>query len=536
VTGDSVSFAQRWPPWLEPMAWCALCVVAAIAPVARQRLPRLRNDSFQYLSAASNLRSTQRMATSFVHFDPERSHGTIPSPLTWFPPGYPVAIAAVSMLGCSYETAALLVSIAGFVLVTGGLWWLMRMMDVSIWAARAAVLCWIVNAQALYYSVAAMSESLFTVFVFASILFFAKTAEASPGARGWIWWVASAAMAGLSYWVRYAGILCVLTFVLILLVQTVFGNKPSWRPALAAGALPFVVMLPLMIRNVILVGDWRGRVNTVGSSSIHDLAVNAPSVFFHLILGDGTVRQLKVPAILIAIGLIGIGYATLRSRPANASRVLRLPLTKEGMVLIAFLGYSLGILAIALGSVLAYTPTRIFVPILPHLIVLTTCGVAGILRNSPKFIGLAIALCLLLGYTAGNLISRASPQPDTRDWTEQALLGPDGTGHSIKDRLQQELKPGEVIGATNGQAAGYVLNHPSISLEHNEYNTSNWDEVSLRKELARFGAGHVLVFRNAELDSDLGESRLLGALANCQPPPWLRLVSHNQDVCVYQVQ
>ena len=33
------------------------------------------------------------MATSLVHFDTERSRGTIPAPLTWFPPRDPLAIA-----------------------------------------------------------------------------------------------------------------------------------------------------------------------------------------------------------------------------------------------------------------------------------------------------------------------------------------------------------------------------------------------------------------------------------------------------------
>src|SRR5215472_7264459 len=92
---------------LEPAGWCLLALIATVAQLAPHNLmPRLYNDSFQYLSVAKQFGSTQRIATSLVFFDTARFHGTIPAPVTWFPPGYPLAIAGLSTIGLANEGAA----------------------------------------------------------------------------------------------------------------------------------------------------------------------------------------------------------------------------------------------------------------------------------------------------------------------------------------------------------------------------------------------------------------------------------------------
>lgn len=525
---------------LEPAVWCLLALLVAILPLTTQRRPHLFPDSFQYLSAANSLHSTGRMATSLVHFDTERSHGTIPAPLTWFPPGYPTAIAGVSLIGCSYETAALLISVASFVFVTWALWRLMRIIDPSPWAARIAVLCWLISSQAAFYSVSALSEAMFTMLGLASLLFLISTDEMSDSAHVWICWMGAALTAGLSYWARYAGILWVLACLAFFTAQIVYANKTkrSRSPAIAAGALLFLVVMPVFIRNVMLVGDWRGGNNTPAAMPVGKLAVNSARLMFHLVLGDARMGQLALPAIVISIGVVGVCIVARRSFPASFSG--RLLLAKQGIVLAAFLLYSGGIAAIALRSVIEYGP-RMFVPVLPHLIALAVCFAAFVLRlpsarNYPRWVHLTIVLCLLLGYTVGNFISRASPQLDTFEKTEEALLQPDETGHSIKERLAHELEPNEVIAATNGQAAGYVLAHPALSLVGRPYDLVPWSEPVLHKQIDRFGVRHLLVFRDATFDPVVEESQFLGALAAGQAPPWLRLVNENQSVCVYQVQ
>jgi hypothetical protein len=320
------------------------------------------------------------MATSLVHFDTERSHGTIPAPLTWFPAGYPLAITGVSQLGFSDETAALLISIASFVFVAWALWRLVRIIDPSRWTARAAVLCWIISSQALFYSVSALSEAIFTMLGLASLLFLVSTEEMTDSVHVWMCWLGSAAMAGLSYWVRYAGILWVLGCFVFFMAQIVYGNngKRSRRPAIAAVALLFSLVAPVMIRNVMLVGDWRGGNNTPAEMPLGRFAVESARLAFHLVLGDAPIGQLALPAIVIAIGIIGVCIVARHSLPKSVS--WRLLLTKQEIVLAAFLLYSGGIAGIALRSVVEYAPaclspySRISL-FSPHALLLSFCGI-----------------------------------------------------------------------------------------------------------------------------------------------------------------
>src|SRR5215469_8891031 len=198
--------------WLEPAAWCALALtMASGVPNFHGELPRMTPDSTQYLSAAYSFRTLHHFDTYLPHNDTERSYGTIPAPLTWYPPGYPAAIAILSRFGLRVEAAALWISIVAFVAVTAGIVYLTRALCPSVWPARAAALCWIGSSHALFFSGAALSESLFTMLGVASVwlmhcgLRLGESLRARRGAA--CCWIGSAVAAGLSFWVRYAGAL-----------------------------------------------------------------------------------------------------------------------------------------------------------------------------------------------------------------------------------------------------------------------------------------------------------------------------------------
>jgi Dolichyl-phosphate-mannose-protein mannosyltransferase len=452
-------------------------------------------------------------------------------------------------MGFNYETAALIVSLASFVLVTAGLWHLMRVLDPTRWAARAAVLCWLINSYALSTSVAAVSEPLFTVFSLATLLFLVNADEKYASTHNGMYWVGSAVMAGASYWVRYAGILWGLTCVTLLVVQIAARGKrdiPLRRSAILAVTALLVLLVffaPVIIRNVTLIGNWRGGNTVPGATPVPELVIATPRILHHLLFGDGTSSQLRVPMLLVSIGLVGMVGACLVWLRATApfQQVLswRPPLTKAGIVLAAFLIYSFGIAAIAARSVISYSP-RMYTPVLPHLIALITCGVAFLIRRLPagnysRSVSIAMVVCLLSGYGIANVISRTSVGPDAYEKTEKALLEPDETGRPLKQRIEQELTRGEVIAATNGQAAGYVLQHPTISLVGQPYSRMNWTASTVRAELIRFGANHLLVFRDAALDPVIQESPFLGELATGKAPAWLPLACLNRDVYVYRV-
>src|SRR5205823_4061623 len=116
------------------------------------------------------------------------------------------------------------------------------------------------------------------------------------------------------------------------------------------------------------------------------------------------------------------------------------------------------------------------------------------------------------------------------------LLRSDEAGLSVKLRLLQELKPGEVIAATNGQIAGYILQHPTLSLAGRPYSTINWNEEALHEQMIRFGATHLLLFRDARLDPVVHESQFLSDLAEGHAASWLTGMVLNPEICVYRLK
>ena len=534
-------FAARNRWWrLEPIAWCCLALGVTIAQIPGGGAPHIYSDSCQYLSAASHLSSTHRMDTSLVHFDTERSHGTIPAPLTWFPPGYPGAIALVSLTGSGLETAALGVSMASFALVAGVLWYLMRALDASRWAARAAIVCWVANSNAHTYSVAAMSESLFTLAGLAGVLLLAGLARKSDGVGIGVCRIGSVALAGLSYWVRYAGILWIAACLAIVWADFWRRKKGErhWRTAVAAAGMAVVSIAPLAIRNVMLVGDWRGGNNTPFSISPGRLAISGLRAFIHTVLGDGTVRQFLLAAAIASIGIAGVCVVALRRPPESPSAVLeaRRPAAGWWILFAASAIYLGGIAAIAFRSVISYD-SRMYLPVLPQLIALFVMGVELAIWRLPGWLRVAgpgIATCLLLGYCVANALSGAQRHPDGFQKTQQTLLQADATGLSVERRLGEELQPGEAIAATNGQMAGYILKRRTLSLVGLPYGRMPWNEDTLRTEMSRFGTRYLLVFRDAALDPVVEQSQYLAALGRGQATPWLRLVSATRDLCLYR--
>ena len=354
--------------------------------------------------------------------------------------------------------------------------------------------------------------------------------------------MAAVVLAGLSYWVRYAGILWIAACLTIVWAELWRRKKGErfWRTAVAATCIAVVSIAPLAIRNVMLVGDWRGGNNTAFSISLGRLAINGFRAFVHTVLGDGTVRQLALAAAIAFIGIAGICVVALR-RPVKPRSVVleaRRPAAGWWVLLAASSIYLGGIAAIAFRSVISYD-SRMYLPVLPQLIALVVMGVELTIWRLPqkgwlRSAGPGIAACLLVGYCVANALSGGRAGADGFQQTQQALLQADATGLSVERRLSQELQPGEAIAATNGQMAGYILKRRTLSLVGLPYGRMPWNEGTLRTEMTRFGTRYLLVFRDAALDPVVEQSQYLAALGDGQAMPGLRLVSATRDLYLYR--
>ncbi len=537
------SAVNRWR-WLEPAAWCALALAVAWGvPVSHNELPRLTPDSTQYLSAADCLRALHHFDTYLLHYDTERSHGTIPAPLTWYPPGYPSAIALLSALGLSLESAALWISLVSFAMVTVGIFYLTRALCSSPWAARAGALCWIASSHALFFSEAALSEALFTLLGVAGALLMLRglrPGEARGAARCWI---GSVVLAGLSYWVRYAGALWIVAFLAIISWRAVLRKKggPSRKTALAAAAAGLVTIGPIAIRNLLLAGDWKGGNNTPMVKPIGPFLRASAALPFHLLFGDAAWPRLRIALAVAAVSAAGLFVVLLTGMwkaPCPAKQAQPARSAAQIVVALAFI-YSAGMAWIAFHSVVTYD-TRMYLPVLPHLICLLAAGIGNAMPRAPKNgwqwpAALALTVCLVAAYCASNWISLAASPEDSLWATRQALRQPGTTGVSVEQRLVRELRDGEVIAATNGQLAGYALHHPALSLVSHNFSKIDWDDGTLRSQMVRFGASRLLVFRDPNLDPVLADSPLLSNLAQGRTTSWLDLESCSSAACVYRI-
>jgi hypothetical protein len=408
-----------------------------------------------------------------------------------------------------------------------------------------AVFCWITNAHAISFSISALSESMFTAFGLASLLFLVH-ANRKPTHTA-ACWAGSVAMAGASYWVRYAGLLWVLACFAVIYWQL---TKTKWRaflrPVLFTGALAVLFLTPLLVRNVILVGDPRGGNNTPISRPPATLVMETPGIVYRLIMGEGDPSRLWLSCAFVATGLIGLcinasgGHVTKVQAQVKRtySRVSRAP--NWAIVLAALFIYVTCVAVISTRSPTSYSP-RMFFPGLPHYLALAVCGLAflmrrGLARGYSRTAFVAFGLCALSGYAMSNIISGMPDGPGIYQRTVTALLGPDEEGRSLRKILDQELKPGEVIAATDGQAAGYILRHPTLALAGHPYTVLTWNARELKTQLARFRAGHLLVFRNSKLDPVIDQSPFLEGLAAGDAPPWLRVAAFNREAYLYRVE
>jgi hypothetical protein len=140
-----------------------------------------------------------------------------------------------------------------------------------------------------------------------------------------------------------------------------------------------------MIRNLALVGHWRGGNNTGAVKPLASFLSETFSLWYHLILVNDSMTQLLIPTVLVLIGLTGLAFAWFRTQAAARLVSLRemfssLYRLQDRQI---FLVYSAAIAFISLRSVISYRP-RMYVPVLPHFIALLACTVAWVIQRIPR--------------------------------------------------------------------------------------------------------------------------------------------------------
>lgn len=490
---------------VERGVWALVTLTVAATMLAARPHP-LTNDSYRYLDAAAQLRAGHGLTATVAYYDLERAHGRIPFALTHWPPGYPAVIAAASPLGGGdLERAARGISVVATAASAGLLVWTLQMAGVSTLLRGVLLVLYASNAVTLTYATAAASESLFMFVTMASLAALVRAEDRRLSHGSWLRTTAAAAcLTGLTYWTRYAGIFVIAAAVSYHLLQWVRQPTRVRALGLALTTVSMGLFGILAARNTWLTGNWRGGNEMPTSHALPGVLRELLAYHLHLAFGDHAFR----PGIwegLLAVAFLGITIAVAldvvgtRDRSLGAATERRAEVAAPLAVGLCVLLYVAGMVYAGATSVIAFS-TRMFVPIFPLYLLLAGMGMQWLTaRVRSPGARTVLVLSLSLTAVAGAAINARdfsmTPPPAKHRILAEAWDRQDGAAQPLRQWLDIHTPSGEAVLASDGQATGHVLRRPTVGLVTPEYSPVRWTCDTVARELRRFGARFVLLYR-----------------------------------------
>jgi len=528
----------------EIALWCLLCVIALLGVLYHAGGPGLSDDSYQYLSEAENIHDGHGLTTSIVHFDTERAHGRVPAPLTTFPPGYPLAIAAFSRMGLTSEIAGLLVSAASFILLVPLIAYAAAVLELNSMATRLALLLLLGSFAAGVFATAVATESLFTALslgALACLLLYERGRAGAPVAA------AGNLLLGFACWVRYAGLFLFVAVGACLAWQAFRRRDRQSVIAAAWLALPTGLISCLLVRNMVLTGSWKGG-NT--KAVAHPLAVILKQFgvsTYHLFFGEGAPTRLGVLQVTLCVGLILL-LLMLFVTVARLARSLAIrtalgsTFAHAELLLVYVVVYNAGMIYLGMFSVISFG-SRMFYPVLPvylllsGLILTRVQALPSARSTSVAWTWTACAAAIVGSYWGINLENTMAHRLVSPDRVVEASFAlPSETGGSLRSWFDANVPVGAVIVATNGQATAYTLRRKVVSLVGSHFSDERWGEKEVRALMQQYGATFLILYPSIDptIESVQQESPFLQGLIEGQRPQWLQLAAENSKVMIFQ--
>lgn len=524
----------------ELALWMAAFLSMAALRIALVGGPQFFNDSYQYLSMVDNLRHHHSLSTAIAHFDTERARLRLPAPETTFAPGYPILIWAFWWTGLAPEWIGLLLSLLSALSVLPLLRAAARALRLPADAARLCLLLWTLSAQASLYAITLYAEAAFTAAVLAAIVLLLGRQGESAGAR----WREPAAflIIGLSYAIRYAGLLFVLAFHIHALVAMWQRQPQRLRWALSLCCCDALITL-IMIRNAVVAGTWMGGNTRTAPHGLSDVLRRLGVAAYELAVGSVQHRpppQLLVFAALLCAGAAATSACAIRaylSFSRKRSHSTAEPARVALLSLCAFV-YISGMSYLGLRTQVSLC-SRMFVPLLPVLALLAALFLASAPREpfTPRILRKALAVMFVVGYAGANLISTVH-----RPWVAAHLVVaerlklPTPSGEPLSRWIDSSIPPNAVLMSLEGQATGYLLRRKTVSAPGRDFTALSWDEADVQLVMSQFGAQHLIVFPEVVESGGLDhlDSELFRRLAARRPPDWLELVAENARTLVFR--
>jgi hypothetical protein len=519
---------------IRRLTFAAILLVAAFALRWHYARPGgggfISDDGIQYMGAASNFAAGQCLCINFAHFDEQVAHGRLPVPLTHFPPGYPLLIAAVTgVSGMPVESAALLLAAAGHLISLALLWILATVvLDASRPIAAGVCLLWALHSDALFYATATSTEPLFTALVLLTCLGLSldlKNDHQKPQFA-----VLAAAAAGFSYWIRYPGLFLVAGTGLYLAWRLWMNRRPRnllWT--LAAFASMTLLTSAVMLRNLLLSGSWRGGFDATHSPHTLSHGIRgAAKAVFHIVFGERSAARFDFWALLFVLASATMAWIAVRGRLDRES------IPRRTFVWLAILAglYAAAILAATMVTAVGAF-SRFYLPFYPVVLAMVAAFCtripASLTRNAAL---LAIATAIVAIQARSLAIPPGTTGPES---VRQALLS---GNPNLLDWIVKTTGPDDVLVSVHGQAVHYVTKRPVVSIPDPIYTNRTDDEAGVRRLMERFGSRYLVVFpgmNELQVPEQHKNPFLKGLAAADKPlPAWLREAVRNSEVRILE--
>lgn len=502
----------------EVLAWCAIALLF-VAIVYGQSGFGLANDSYQYLSEARHISNGQGLQTSIIHFDVERAHGRLPAPLTTFPPGYPLAIAALSFFGIPLETSGVVCSLLAVLALVPLLAFAAGRMQLSGTAARLAIALVSTNAVAATFGTFVMTEAVFTLLSSAALtaVIAAEAAYSSSGQRVVRLLFFSGILAGLAYCTRYAGLFLVGTLGFFHTARALFLGRKEWPGRVLAIGAPLIVMAPVMLRNLAYSGSWKGGNTKAVFNPIAPALGTVKYGLYHSVFGWKQAHW-GVGEILVLIGVVTAVFLVIYLFKERRVTANLYPKPVE-LLLLMYVGlYFLAMVYLSITSVIDVS-ARTFYPLFPAVGLLAGAAHDRVHalteKNSRWSQALKTAVVLVIaGYTLANFPSLFN---SPRDYPHVELLRrlnePSAREETAAQWLAAHVPAESTIFSSCGQATGYVLHRNTVSLVNRQYSDEIWNEPHTAAAMERFGSEWLVLYPGAQCAYEQRDSEFLDSLA-----------------------
>lgn len=497
-------------------------------------------DAAQYISTAQNIAAGFGISTDIAYYDLHHHLGQLPVAQTVWPPGFPLAIAAVSKLGLSTWEALLFINYLAL-LATGGLVYLgLRASDVSWYWSLTAVLCWFTFQPGWETAASGLSSNL-AVFLalLSTTILIASSREGVSARRNAGSWLFAGLFGALAFSMHYAFAFYLGSLFVWALTEGLRTSRGQALKMCALIGLPVaIIVLPIVFRNWWITGTLTSRPPAVTESDPQAL-LHAFGFMVSKVTGLSP-DHLVVTGLAFAALFSGAALLIVFARKSGGLEACADNLSPPILFVGCFLS---ALMLLAVWSGPRYLNPRYLSFCFPWVLVITWTVV---FRATKDFRRASLVPSLLF-----ILFFLMLPQYALfEDWLGQSAIAErnleiqkalqtDIGGETLGEFLDREVHRDRPMISTVPQSVWLFAGRPTIGAATLPYSRRSWDQPTVASLIEEKNIGVLLLLRSLMSASAAANGNQLFFTeldATEQAPEWLEKVYGDEEILLYEIR